>query len=303
MSTEKTITKTASFFQAVVLKDGIKIHPPTRDWSSEFLRIATETNLKDRLIDGLYFDPVEVDGSYLLGIHKPLKTNFLSAIDSTTNSISDVLPDDLKDQYAHSSAVMFTGHNHIFALALGHTHAPRHTSVQKFLDTYYPRSEGEHWVIEPFMDHAQIKQFQDAKGAIDFSTKFTTKRDLLDDAITENSLTKFGDQIANAIGSDVEIKISVVLPQGYRSANSMKNLHLFAKRDLRVTTGAGSNAKARTLISEGVEEELHLVAHKLAAEFDLPKIESERQQFSQLLEGLQSVRNEMDDRVKQLIVG
>lgn len=303
LSTQKTVTKTASFFQAVVLKDGIKIHPETRDWGTEFAEIIAETTLEDRLIDGLYFDPVEVDGNYLLGIHKPLKTNFLSTIDPKANSISDVLPDDLKDRYAHSSAVMFTGYNHIFALALGHTHAPRHTSVEKFLNTYYPRTEGEHWVIEPFMDRAQLKQFREAKGAIDFSTKFTTKRDLLNEELPENSLTQFGDQIAAAIGSDVEIKISVALPPGYRNANSMKNLQLFTKRDLRITTGAGSNAKARTLISEGVEEELHLVAHKLAADFDLPQIDSERQQFSQLLQGLQSVRSEMDDRVKQLIVG
>lgn len=285
------------------MKDGVKIHPPTRDWNGELEELKLKTNLKDRLIEGLYFDPVRVSNGFLLGVHKPLKTNFLSTIDAETDSISDVLADELGDSYAHSSAVMFTGHNHIFALALGHTNAPRHTCIEKFLSTYYPRPQGEHWVIEPFMDKAKIKQFQGAKGAIDFSTKFTTKRDLLDDDLAENSLTHIGDQIAEAIGSDVEIKISISLPEGYRNAMSMKSLQQFMKRDLRVTTAAGTNAKARTLISEGVEEELHLVAHKLAAEFDLPQISSERQQFSQLLEGLHSVREEMNNRVKDLTEG
>lgn len=301
MPDPKTVTKQASFFQAVILKDGVKKHPPARNWKQELKRILDSTKLSEREVDGLYFDPIEVNGDFLLGIHKPLKTNFLSNIDPDANSIKDVLPDDLKDQYAHSSAVMFTKHNHVFALALGHTNAPRHTSVEKFLNTYYPRGDGEHWAIEPFMDRAKLKQFQDAKGAIDFSTKFMTQRDLLEEDMEEESLTRIGDQIATAIGSDVEIKITISLPPGYRSRVSMKSLQRFAKRDLRTTAAKGTNARARAIVSEGVEEELHLVAHKLAAEFDLPQIASERQQFSQLLKGLQSVRSEMDDRVEQLI--
>lgn len=305
LATKRDLVKKASFFQAVILADGKKQHPPARDWNKDLEKIATSTKLKDRKIDDRIFDPVEVGGQYLLGIHKPLKTDFMSTIDENASSVTDFLETDdaAASRFAQSSAVLFTKHNHIFAIALGHQHGPRHASVQAFLTKYFPLDPGAHWVIEPFMDKAQLQKLQKAKGLIEFSTNFTTQRDLFVEDEAGEGVVTFAERLANAVGADVEVKIQVTLPAGHRGAASRKGLLSVFRKDLRKTTGSDSNAKVRAVIEEGVEEELNLVAHKLAEEFELPELGSERRQFSNLLAGLQSVSAEMDDRVRQIIEG
>lgn len=305
MASKRDLVKKASFFQAVILLDGKKQHPPARDWNKDLKEIATSTKLKDRKLEDRIFDPVEVGGQYLLGIHKPLKTDFMSTIDEDASSVTDFLEtdDSPASRFAQSSAVLFTRHNHIFAIALGHQHGPRQASVQAFLTKYFPPGPGAHWVIEPFMDKAQLQKLQKAKGLIEFSTNFTTQRDLFVEDEAEEGVVSFAERLANAVGADVEVKVQVSLPAGHRGVASRKGLLSVFRRDMRRTTASGSNAKARAVIEEGVEEELSLVAHKLAEEFELPELGSERRQFSNLLAGLQSVSAEMDDRVRQIIEG
>lgn len=304
MARKQDRTRHVTFYRAVILKDGAKIFPTEPDWEDSLKRIAKRP-LSERKVEGLIFDPVEVHGQHLLGIHKPMNTQFMSSIDEEAATVTDLLEsnDGSRRRFAQSSAVLFTGLGHVFALALGHQHAPRHTAVETFLTHYFPLPAGEHWTIEPFLDRAKILKLKAAGGVVEFSTKFTTKRDLftLDDP--KDGIVTYAERVAAAVGSDLEVKIQITLPKEYRGQESRRRMKDVVMRDLTRTTGEGSRARAVAMVSEGVEEELSLVAHKLAAEFELPELGSEQRQFSNLMAGLQSVSTELQDRVKELLEG
>lgn len=287
------------------LTDGQRRRQQTRDWNHELRRIRDETTLLERKIDGVFFEPVEVGGEFLLGMHRPIDPSFMSQIDEDGASITDFLMDDedSSNHWAQSSAVLFSDIDHVFALALGGQRAPMAGTLARFLEVYFPGREQEHWVIDPYMDRAQINRLQTSRGAYRFATKFSTQRDLFNANAPSSGVASYADDIAKAVGQDIEIEIVVKLPRESRGRQATKKFLDLIRSDLHRTVHPGSGAKATAVIDDELQEELSLVAHRMAATFDLPNVGTERRQFGDLLRGLKDVSGELNTRIRELEEG
>ena len=109
--------------------------------------------------------------------------------------------------------------------------------------------------------------------------------------------------MAAQIGGDIELTIDVKLTPEARNRSNKGKLMQMLMRDLPRLTGRDSKASAKVLLEEGVEEQLSLVAHALAADFEINKLEKESHQFSELLKALGDVGAEMHTRVQAILEG
>lgn len=274
--------------------------PEARNWDEDLQSIQTNKTLDERKINGFYFEPVKIKGRWLLGIHKPLDSAFMTRIDHGASSVSDLMADD-DDQgmWAHSSAVFFSNTHHVFAIVRGDTHAPGANAVKTFLDRFFePETPDYHWKIAPYMDDGQLSRLKEAKGLVKFSTRFSTQRDLFDSADGTNGITGYLDKLADKVGQDLEVSIELRLPKHSHNKRAQGRFLSVAKEDLKRTATPESKAQAKAVINDELVEELSLVSHRLATEFELPEIGSEKKQFSDLLNGLDEVRDELNARIQ-----
>ena len=280
--------------------------PGTRDWNEMLKSIRQGKKLEDRRVDGLYFEPVEIKGRWLLGIHKPLDNSFMTRIEHGAASVSDLMTDDDDKQgmWAHSSAVFFSNTHHVFAIVRGDAHAPGTKAVKTFLDRFFtPENPNLHWKIAPYMDDGQLSRLKKAEGLVKFSTSFSTQRDLFDVADGTNGITGYLDELADKVGQDLEISIELRLPKHSHNKRAQRRFLRVAKEDLRRTATPESKAKAKAVINDELIEELSLVSHRLATEFELPVLGSEKKQFSDLLNGLDQVRDKLNSRIQSIEAG
>lgn len=300
--------KNASFHRAYMLKEAKRYEPPLQDWLTILERVS-KLKMADRTVEGLIFEPSVEDGVPLMGMHKPINPDFMTTIDSRGGKISDYMtasagdPDEAKG-FAHSTAVAFLKQGNVLAVSLGASASPRASQIAHFLQTFVPpSSSGAYWKVEPLVDDDEIRQLQQAVGLLQLSSTFTTRRSLFDAESATAGPVSLGEKIADRIGGDVEISIEIKLSPASRNKSVKTKFLDMLKRDLPRLTEKGSHAKVKAMISEGVEEELSLVEHNLAAEFEIKKLSSESHQFSELLQSLGNVSAEMEDRVNSILEG
>lgn len=300
----KSETKIARVFEAKLQSDGSYQRLSARTWDRELRAIAEENSLTDRKIDDVYYDPVEQDGHYLLGMHRPVDGSFRTEINEDASSITDVMSDDPSGRkLADSSVVLFSDTHHVFFFASGGRNAPPASAVLPFLREYFPGRDDQRWKVDPYFDRGQTERLKEAKGLVKFATKFSTQRDLFTVPDDGSGPAAFADRIADAVGQDVEIEISIKLPKQSRGRRATAKLLNLVRNDLSRTAGEGSNATAEAVMDEELTEELWLVAHKMAAKFELHLENAEHKVFTDLLKGLASVSSELNDKVKAIEQG
>lgn len=311
-STEKKI-KHASFHRAYVLQDGSRRDPGEQDWEDLLQRVAS-LPIEERTVNDVIYEPAsQLSPGTLLGMHKPINPDFMSAINSKAGRIADLMKstgnaeDDEEspaDRFANSTAICFLPAGNVFAVALGNAQAPRASQLAHFLDEFLPpEATGAFWKTEPLVDDDEIRKLRQAKGLVEFSSKFHTARNLFNVNDESSGVVSFGERIAQRVGGDVEITIEVKLKPSARNASVKQKMLDLIMRDLPTLAGKGSNAKAKALMSEGIEEELSLVEHNLAADFEIDRLGSESHQFSELLHALGDVSAEMETKVKSILEG
>lgn len=300
----KNETKNASVFEAKLLSRGSYRRLSPRSWDEALRKIREDYSLSEREIDGIYFDPVEQGGKFLLGMHRPVDGAFKTLIDENTSSISDVLPDEVTDRrWAESSAVLFSETHHVFIYAGGGRQGPPAGAVVSFLNHFFPGGKGEHWRVEPYLDRPQIDRLKQAKGLIQFSSRFSTQRDLFTSHHAGEGPAAFADRIAEAVGQDIELEITIKLPKQSRGRQATRKLLELIRGDLSRTVRENSNAKAEAIIDDELTEELSLVAHKMAAKFELNIEDTEQRLFTDLLQGLVEVAPELNSRIQKIEQG
>lgn len=299
------VEKKASFYRAYILKDAARQDPVERDWTA-FLAGVAKLPFKKRVLNGVVFEPSKFDKGWVLGIHKPINTDFMTRVDPKTGRIADLLDDpELGDGgLSHSTAVYFTGIGNVFALTGGGGNSsPRANAVAAFLEEFAPPVEGSHWAAEPVMTKDQIEELRSSKGLVEFTSRFSTARSLFTPEDDANGLVGFAEKIADRVGGDLEITIQVKLPAESRSKSVKEKLRNLVLGDLTRLAAKGTGAKAKALLGEGVEEEISLVAHRLAEDFEIGKLGPESRQFSELMQALLNVGAEMEDRVTAILEG
>ena len=301
----EVVVKKAAFYRAYILKDAARQDPAERVWP-EFLSRVAKLPFEDRVIDDLVFEPSVFGDKWVLGVHKPINTDFMSRVDSTTGRIADLLddPEVADGGLSHSTAVYFTGLGNVFALTGGGGNSsPRANAVADFLQTFAPPPEGAFWKTEPVMTKDQIAKLRSSKGLVEFSSKFSTAQSLFTSEDDDSGLVGFAEKLAERVGGDLEIAIQVRLPAESRNSSVKEKLRNLVLGDLRRLAAKGTGARAKAIVAAGVEEEISLVAHRLAEEFEIGKLGPESRQFSELMQALLNVGAEMEDRVTEILEG
>ena len=306
-------TKHAGFHRAYILQDGARRDPGEQDWADLLQRVAG-LSLEDRTVGDIIYEPASLlSAGILLGMHKPINPDFMSTINSKAGKIADFMKatvttdeeDDLSpERFANSTAVCFLPVGNAFAVALGNTMAPRANQIAHFLDEFLPpEQKGAYWKTEPMVDDDEIRKLRQAKGLVEFSSRFNTSRNLFNMDTESSGVVSFGERIAQRVGGDVEISIEVKLKPAARNTSVKQKMLDLLMTDLQTLAGKGSNAKAKALMPDGIEEELSLVEHNLAADFEIDKLGNESHQFSELLQALGDVSAEMETKVKSILEG
>lgn len=312
MAPDKKI-KHAGFHRAYILQDGSRRDPGEQDWVELLTRVAT-LSFEERTVNDVIFDPASSSGTgTLLGMHKPINPDFMSTISSKAGKVADFLKTTsndedgdagVSDRFANSTAVCFLPAGNVFAVALGNTMSPRASQLAHFLDKFLPpEAEGAFWKTEPLVDDDEIRKLREAKGLVEFSSKFNTARNLFNASDEGTGVVSFAERIAQRIGGDIEITVEVKLKPAARNRSVKQKMLDLLMSDLPTLAAKGSNAKAKALMSEGIEEELSLVEHNLAADFEIDRLSSESHQFSELLQALGDVSAEMETKVKTILEG
>ncbi len=295
--------KRAYFHRAYVLRDGKRQDPVERDWSDFLKRVGT-VSFDKRTVNDHIFEPSQLTSGALLGIHKPINTDFMSQINSKVQSVEDMMKSsDEPEGFAYSTAIHFLGIYNVFALSRGDSHSPNANIVASFLDEFAPPGQGAFWKTEPVIDGDQLSKFRSATGVVSFSSKFSTARNLFTDDAPQTGISSLVDRVADYIGGDIEISINVKLPPESRSKSVKTKLLDLILKDLPRVAGKDSGATSKAVLADGMEEELSLVAHRLAEDFEITKLPQESHQFSELLKSLYDVSDAMQTRVKAIIEG
>lgn len=300
--------KNASFHRAYILKEAQRFEPALQDWL-ELLERLRSLPMADRTVDGIIFEPSVEDGVALMGMHKPINPDFMTSIDNKDGTVADLMksnPGDGEDAkgFAYSTALAFLKQANVFAISLGAQQSPRAPQLAKFLQEFLkPAQDGAYWKVEPLVDDDEIRQLKQSVGLLSLSSTFTTRRSLFEADDASTGVVSFGERMADRVGGDMEITIEVKLSPASRSKSVKTKFLDMVMGDLPRLSEKGSHAKVKAMISEGVEQELSLVEHSLAAEFEISKLSNESHQFSELLHALGNVSAEMEDRVKAILEG
>ncbi|WP_147106551.1 hypothetical protein [Nesterenkonia populi] len=296
--------KVAHVYEAKLLSKGSSRRLKSRDWNRTLREFKEEYPLKERKLNGVLYDPIEVNGTYLLGVHKPVDGSFMTQLDESSASVKDLMMDDEEEGNAYySSAVLFSETKHIFMIASGGTSAPQANALEPFLQHFFPGAESEYWKVGPYMDRPQIDRLREAKGLVSFSSRFSTHRDLFSLDEPSEGPAGYADRIADAVGQDVEIEIKIKLPKEARGQQTMRKFLNLVTGDLKRTITEKSKTRAEAVIDEELTEELSLVAHKMATKFELNAVGPERRLYSDLLNGLVEISPEINQRIRELEQG
>ncbi|WP_156380289.1 hypothetical protein [Arthrobacter sp. Soil762] len=299
------VVKKAAFYRAYILKDAARQDPQERDWTA-FLSGVAKLPFTERVIDDIVFEPSKFSDGWVLGIHKPINTDFMTRVNAKTGRIADLLDDPEAGDggLSHSTAVYFTGLGNVFALTGGGGNSsPRSNAVADFLQEFAPPAEGSFWKTEPVMTKDQIEQLRASKGLVEFTSRFSTAQSLFTADDDDTGLVGFAEKLAVRVGGDLEISIQLRLPAESRNKSVKEKLRNLVLGDLPRLAGKGTGAKAKAVLAEGVEEEISLVAHRLAEDFEIGKLGPESRQFSELMQALLNVGAQMEDRVTTILEG
>lgn len=294
--------KDCRLFEAVQTNGKTTIHPDPKDWDESLDRYGA-LDAPQRVIEDVVYEPMQAKGRFQLTMHRPINKKFMSRI-SEDNSISDMLVDsDETHRFAYSSTVIFSDHQTIFGVVKGDRSAPSHQDVARFLAANYSCPQGYRWEVRALPTPSELDRMRKAEGINLFSTKFSTFRDLFSEEGEPDDLSEYANRLAGKFGSDIEIFLDVRLPRSTRGMEPARRMKAYFSRDLRTTVGRGRGSKARIVSQNGQEELVHLLEHDLAISFDIPGSGSEKARFSQLVDGLESIRSELNANVEKLLRG
>jgi hypothetical protein len=302
--------KRVAFWQVHVL-DQAQRRTPVVDWR-ELMQGIAGLDMSELRHDDIVYDPHLTDDAVLLGVHEILNPAFMSQIDLAGKTITDLMDDhestteseqDAPPALANSTALCFLPVGNAVAVVTGSATSPRPPKViTDFLNAHAPQGKGAVWVAEAIMDRADITRFkEESQGVVRFEATINTVREVFrpDDS---HGVARYADELADRTGGDVIVDIVVRLPPEARSRSVKARLGDLVRDDLeRIVANPKSKAKVTALLPGGVEEELNLVASRLGATIEVDPKATESLRFSTLLDHLEEVSVEMEEKVRELL--
>jgi hypothetical protein len=237
----------------------------------------------------------------ILEIAESIDTRFLAQLDDEHQTVSDLAEAGTangKLNLAQMSAVLFYQQHDIVAFVTGSGRKSVRI-VDVFLNTYLHSDEFE-WELSPVFEPGGLEEFEkNMVGVQHFETRFSTQRDLLTNESQHNPIQDFGDEVANGIGADVNITISVSIPTAKKTDSATKKLKGIVASAIPFIAQQDKRIAVRGTTVGNILTDLNLLTHPLTHTADLTGTD-ESGKFSQLVDTLVAVCGDKENEVYKL---
>lgn len=277
------------------------------DWV-KLIEKLEELPVKDRCVNEIILDPIRRDDCLLLGMLKPQAKDYLVELDGAGNVV-DLMSaasdgdGDAPSGTFHTAVALLLPVGDAFAFAAGSLQSPRPPSVVRVVEAFHDRSDDYHWAHRPLLDRGLLQQLKDGAGVDRFTTSVDTNRTVFDSSESGTLMSAF-EKVADVIGSDVQIDITISLPGSENSKTRRERFRdsIVAGVDRLIPSrSTNKSASAKVYSAEGYAEELELVEHKMQVAFDVAPAKSEQARYTALVDQLAAASEQIIEKAARSI--
>lgn len=292
----KTIQRTVAFYWLRLRSREAVSYRPVEDvdWES---RLADLDSMKwqEKAIDGIRYDAILGKEYPILSVSEQFDPTFMQYIDRENERVTDYMDNYLageRGDLAKSSAFAFFPEYALIGRISGSA-GKSSEPLKKALDHYWSPGGEFEWDVQPVVTVDSIERFErELKELSSFTAGFTTRR-YLDSTAQEGGKTgEFYREMADAIGTDLDVEIKVSIPKdgffpsaGRKLKGTVSDLVAFAVKQNKQMQVSGTDLAGKLL-------ELNLVSHPVVEQEDIIIGENEPRQFTNLIDHLVKVCTE-----------
>ena len=213
----KTIQRTVAFYWLRLRSREAVSYRPVEDvdWES---RLADLDSMKwqEKAIDGIRYDAILGKEYPILSVSEQFDPTFMQYIDRENERVTDYMDNYLageRGDLAKSSAFAFFPEYALIGRISGSA-GKSSEPLKKALDHYWSPGGEFEWDVQPVVTVDSIERFErELKELSSFTAGFTTRR-YLDSTAQEGGKTgEFYREMADAIGTDLDVEIKVSIPK------------------------------------------------------------------------------------------
>lgn len=292
----KTIQRTVAFYWLRLRSREAVSYRPVEDvdWES---RLADLDSMKwqEKAIDGIRYDAILGKEYPILSVSEQFDPTFMQYIDRENERVTDYMDNYLageRGDLAKSSAFAFFPEYALIGRISGSA-GKSSEPLKKALDHYWSPGGEFEWDVQPVVTVDSIERFErELKELSSFTAGFTTRR-YLDSTAQEGGKTgEFYREMADAIGTDLDVEIKVSIPKdgffpsaGRKLKGTVSDLVAFAVKQNKQMQVSGTDLAGKLL-------ELNLVSHPVVEQEDIIIGENEPRQFTNFIDHLVKVCTE-----------
>lgn len=292
----KTIQRTVAFYWLRLRSREAVSYRPVEDvdWES---RLADLDSMKwqEKAIDGIRYDAILGKEYPILSVSEQFDPTFMQYIDRENERVTDYMDNYLAGGKGRSGQIVGI---RVLSRIRAHRKNQRLRrqklrTAEKALDHYWSPGGEFEWDVQPVVTVDSIERFErELKELSSFTAGFTTRR-YLDSTAQEGGKTgEFYREMADAIGTDLDVEIKVSIPKdgffpsaGRKLKGTVSDLVAFAVKQNKQMQVSGTDLAGKLL-------ELNLVSHPVVEQEDIIIGENEPRQFTNLIDHLVKVCTE-----------
>lgn len=269
----KTIQRTVAFYWLRLRSREAVSYRPVEDvdWES---RLADLDSMKwqEKAIGGIRYDAILGKEYPILSVSEQFDPTFMQYIDRENERVTDYMDNYLageRGDLAKSSAFAFFPEYALIGRISGSA-GKSSEPLKKALDHYWSPGGEFEWDVQPVVTVDSIERFErELKELSSFTAGFTTRR-YLDSTAQEGGKTgEFYREMADAIGTDLDVEIKVSIPKdgffpsaGRKLKGTVSDLVAFAVKQNKQMQVSGTDLAGKLL-------ELNLVSHPVVEQEDI----------------------------------
>lgn len=297
MNSERFLTRELSFYTIQTMRGSKKKAEADYgfDWAKALGKVISEEDLFKQVqgaMGSVAFDVLQDVDFPCLALYRPIDSTFILTRREGATTVEN-LDERRGFQLMNASAYFFIPERPGLVCMLQGSQsvaAPSITSLKEFAKALVPQTAPSRWTTTPVRRAAQVGELE---RAVDISQLRTKARghegDLIDDLPVSRPWRGFGslgNDVARAVGGEVEVTINVKFPRNWGNSRQRQSLRDIVLREERsgVSNLTETKVRARVRNEGGVSEEtLTLVEHDLATKIHVEVREDEPIGFSALV--------------------
>lgn len=242
----------------------------------------------------MLYHPIQVRGSWIMTMHKPLSDEFLSSI-SATGEVHDRRPNS-DEQLAHSTAVLFLKDGHRVALLKGNPSAPGSEDLHNFLKNWTTPPKDHLWAVNPLMRSDQLQRVRESSGVIGLNIGVEATDDLLTGIDRESApkLSGIANRVHEEIAPHSRVTIGVKLDTKLYVEEEAQALKREAEAEFSRGTTRPKTGQAIILGPDGATEIVNLIREQVALNVEIEGPDPERALFTDLAGSLLRAKSQIE---------